>query len=317
MTTGESNITRYPNTILKPRQIEYTRYTLYQALFNGVYDIYNYLKSNPEVNDTIFKVQNSQKKFDDPNSKNAIFYGAFYEEVLENLINFDDRNQDLFVTLSRAYEGARMGVSEKYKTVYTLAGGHLNNALYCIGAPRCYEVEERIIVPKYITAHVNLLVSSDTTDSQIYNRAIIIVNILSALEKYGYTVELDTFAQMKTSKEIVQIFIELKNYTSGLNLSDLYKILFDKTFFRRIIFRILETLPLKDEVWQKYYGEPSEDFLDLKEGDLYFSHPNGMGIKGENLYDDFVTVINNLNLNDIIDIDSVKEEFKEITLKLK
>ena len=314
---GTSNIKNYPYNIFEPRIIE-GGYKLYRASFDSIYELYKFLKSDPEVNKMVFsKELSSQKKTNGTSRNSGITYGLSYDETLENLVKEDDRNIDLFLELSSAYDNAKRAESEEYKTVYKTSGGRLNNVLYTIGAPRCYEVKQKVIEPKFITVHVNLLITGLTTDKQIYNRAFILLNILSALEKYGYSIDLDTFVETKADNEIIQIFINLKDYRGQLNISDLIKLTFNKDFFRRIIFRVIESLPLKSEKWAQYYGSPSNALINTEEEDLYFKDPISMNIKGEDLYEDFITVIDSLKLSDIIDIESIKEEFKSSSMKLK
>lgn len=322
MENSLDNIQKYPYNIFEPKILkfnadngEYTEKILYRASFDGIFELYNFLKSNPAINTNVFNPNNLSSQ----RNGSSKYHEHSYEETLESLIKEDDRYIDLFLELSDVYEYAKDGLSEEYRTIYKTSGGRLNNILYATGAPKCYEIKQKVIEPKFITVHVNLLISGDSSDEIIYNRAFILLNILSALEKQGYSIDLDTFVETKSTNEIIQVFINLKDYRSQLNIDDLIKLTFNKDFFRRIIFRVMESMPVKSKSWSQYYGSPSNMLIEVNEDELYFSDPRSMGIKGENLYDDFVTVVDNLNLRHIFDIESLKEDFSssKLTLKMK
>ena len=52
--------------ILEPKtiNIDGDNITLYTARFNGLYDLYDYLKSNPKINTKAFNNDSSLKSFD-------------------------------------------------------------------------------------------------------------------------------------------------------------------------------------------------------------------------------------------------------------
>jgi len=79
----KSNCELFPNNIYEPKIITRKNSTpikLYLARFNSLYDLYDYLKSNPNINREVFSELASEK-----NDYN--FAGKPYEEALEDLIS--------------------------------------------------------------------------------------------------------------------------------------------------------------------------------------------------------------------------------------
>lgn len=304
------NVTKFPNNIFPPKTVEVNgiSYTVYQSRFTDLYDLYQYLKGSPHINRKVFPSLESEEN-------DFAFAGKPYKEAVEDLIKEVDPGYEEFLELQKALNSGRQGTVHKYRTVKTVAGGHLHIPSYSAGAPLCYETEERVIKPKFIGIHATLSYRSLTTKAQVFNRAVIITNILKALEKAGYSVNLNTFKLAENSDELVHCVIQMKNYGGHLNMNALYQSLCHVEFARRILFRLLETTDVKTN-WHDGYGSTcDEDFakavLKLNKQDLYFSTPNEMGIEGENIVQDFETVLECLNLCDKIDVEQVKHNFRK------
>lgn len=303
----------FKKNIFPPRStiIDNREYKVYQARFDNLYELYDYLKSNPKTNSKIFSELASIKN---PES----FAGKPYSEALEDLIRTTSEDYQEFLKISE-YIYALDGLSNKYKKYLTPTTGRLIIPSFCAGKPNCYESSKRIKEPKYINIHVSLAYEAHEKKEKILNRALIITNILKALEDAGYIINLDTFELSYLNDEIAYIVVGLKNYNDKLDMQALYKSLCKIEFRRRILFRVLETLDVTNS-WNYGYGYVCDKdfiskFLDFEENDIYFEGPSSMGIKGLNLIDDFNAVINHLGLKDTIDIEEVKKQYK--TRKLK
>lgn len=303
------NHDRFPNNIFKAeiKEIDQDKYLIYKARFSNLYDLYNYLNSNPNLNLEVFSNLDSE-------TSPASFAGKSYKKAVEDLISDIDPGYEEFLKLQKEINNAKSGYIHKYQTVKVPAGGHLDVRAYSVGAPLCYETQERISKPKFIKLHIALSYNCNTTKSQVYNRAVIITNVVKALEKAGYRVALDVFELSYVSNEIVNISINVKKHDGQMNMSILYKTLCHVEFLRRILFRVLETMEVKKSYWGYGYGSTcSEAFarkvLRLDKNDIFFAEPSEMNIKGEYLSDDFIEAIKHINLKDKINVDKVKEEF--------
>lgn len=307
---NEKNYIRFPYNIFEAEDISVRNeeYKLYLARFRNLYDLYEYLKSNPTINRTIFRELSSE-------NGSRSFAGKPYEEAVEDLIGDIDPGYQEFLKLQSDINNARKIEIHKYKTIRAVAGGHLNVPAYSMGNPLCYETEEKIKKARFIRIHVMLSYYWGTTKNQVLNRAIIITNVLRALERAGYNVDLNTFELSREGNELVYIVVNVKRHGESLNMQALYKSLCNVEFLRRILFRVLETLDVKRS-WNYGYGstcdeKTTRDVLRFDDNDIFFDQPSEMGIRGMDLAEDFEKAIDNLKLGDKIDVEGAKKQFKD------
>lgn len=298
---------RYPNNIFKPVEVsdgnEY--YNLFKASFSSVYDLYKYLKSEPEINKESF---NSPASIDG----DVKFAGVPYEEALENLVASEIKGYDEFIKLNSSFTNAKEIPVNIYKTIMTQAGGHLNIPAYSAGNPLCYETEVKVLKPRFIRMYVTLSYSCDTSEKQIMNRAIIIASVVSSLEESGYKVDLNTFSldEVPLANEMAFINVKVKNYSQKISMQSLYKVLCNVSFLRRILFRVLETLDVNSR-WQYGYGSACKQdtikrVLKLNNNDIIITSPKDLGITGEDLLTDFNNTIEKLGLHDKISVEKTR-----------
>lgn len=310
------NHLKYPDNVFEPEKVKIGRdnYMKYYARFNNLYELYEYLKDNPGINTMVFSKLSSIKE-------DSGFAGKPYNEAVEDLVSEVDPCYDEFLSLQKDLNNARRGMVHKYQTVRTVAGGHLNVPAYSAGNPLCYETEERVVKPKFVKIHIALSYYWGTTKKQVLHRAIIITNVLKALENAGYSVDLNTFELSEEEKELVYIVVQIKRHGEKMNMSALYKTLCHVEFLRRILFRVLETLDVTEDWMQGYGSTCSEEFtrkaLNFGENDIFFDQPRAMGIGGEDLAKDFENAIKHLNLQDKIDVEKAKREFNDEVAVLK
>jgi len=276
--------------------------------------LYEYLKNNPTLNRRVFTTLHSETGSSD-------FAGKPYKDAVEDLINDIDPGYDEFLKLQSDINNANKIEIHKYRLVRTVAGGHLNVPAYSMGNPLCYETEEKIKKAKFIRIHVSLSYYWGTTKKQVLHRAIIITNVLKALERAGYNVDLNTFELSDNHDELVYIVVNVKRHGEMLNMQTLYKTLCHVEFLRRILFRILETLDVKSD-WEDGYGSTcgerfTRKVLKFNDNDIFFDQPDKMDIHGHDLAEDFENAINCLNLKDKIDIEKAKEQFNDHVKVLK
>ncbi len=309
---NDSNYERFPSNIFEPKILNDNNYWkeryLYLARFNSLYDLYTYLKSEPKINREIFpRLHSETNGFD--------FAGKPYSEALEDLvdINYETSYQE-FLKLQRKIDSCMSMPVHKYKTVRTLSGGHLNIPAYSAGSPLCYETEQRIVKPKFVRIHLMLGYGFGVTKEAVFNRAVILTNILKSLENEGYMVELNSCELCEGYDEFVKIIVSLKRQGERLNMVTLHKALCHVEFLRRLLFRVLETLEVTEYRWGENYGnipdmETIEKLLRVDESDMFFFAPNVMGITGKDLAMDFERAIDFLQLSDKIDVEKAKKEF--------
>lgn len=315
---------KYNDNFLIPRKVHYNdmNYDLYQIYFKSINNIYNFLKTNPKTNEHFFTLASIENDFD--------FAGLAYEETLEKLN--EREGFDAFLKFSDIKLDSNNSNFYKYKNISSLVGGHVSIPRYNAGNPFCYNIPacDNDNNDKFITVHISLSYGNNIIKKQVYNRAIIIINIINALQKAGYNVKVNLFSMtaneeeylynVKNNSEIVYINIGLKKFNGKLDILDLYKSLCMIEFYRRIIFRIIEISDVKNYRWQQNYGYVCEDkmiksILNLPKNELYFGNLNSSLIKGTDIVEDFWNVVDKMNLNDKIDLKETEKGLQRIKNK--
>ena len=306
----KDNHVKFPDNIYPPEEIviDDAHCILYRSRFNNLYSLYNYLVSDPEINKSVFSELHSI-------TGSESFAGKPYEVALEDLIGEVDKSYETFLKLQKDLVNSNKKNFTKFKTVRTVAGGRLNIPLYSAGIPECYETEERISMPKFCRIYVNLSYNWMTSKEQVLNRALVLLNVIRALENASYIVDLNLFDLSELSNEIFYFILQVKKFGNNINMEMLYKAMCCTEFLRRIIFRVMETMAFKRN-WGEGYGRTCDDvftrkFLKLKKDDLLFPQPSEMNIKGKDIVKDFKNALNYLQLDDKVDSNKLVYELKK------
>ncbi len=316
MIKKNKNYTNFPTHYFTPDEItvgnrKFVRYFVRFDTLNQIYDVIK--KGNPEINRKIFTTLSSE-------TGSYSFAGIPYAEAVEDMINLNEEGYGEFIRLIREVANIKQGDKHEYETIKTLAGGHLNIVDYARSVPQCYESYQRVKRPKFLTIDSTLSYSWTTSKEQVLNRAIILVSIVNALEKNGYNVNLNSFELSKEGDELIHIVVGVKRQGQMINLQTLYKTSCHVEFLRRILFRILETLPVQRD-WHDGYGSTCEqEFVDkalnIGKDDIYFGTPQELGIRGNDLAQDFKSALARMHLDDKFDIRGITEEFEAKTKRL-
>ncbi len=311
-----NNYINHPNVMFEPKDVIVLgkKYTLHTARFNSFTSLYNYLISNPPTNDQVFPILQSEECPID-------IAGKPYYEALQDLLKPEGQQYNEFLEFEKSLSNAMLKESSKYEIVKTVSGGHLNIPAYSAGDPLCFDDLQRTKKTKFIKIYVLISYNGYTKESQVINRTKIIANIIKALENAGYNVELEAFELSYLDDEIEYTVVKIKNHGEKIRMNNLYKALCHIEFFRRIIFRVMETMDFRN-YWGSGYGNKcnksfTQDFLKFSNRDIYFDQPSKMGIRGYDLVEDFENVIEYLNLEDKIDIEKAKAGFKKELVKIK
>lgn len=310
------NEVEFPFNIYEPDEVvvENRTYTRYRAKFNSLHDLYVYLSSNPKLNREVFRKLASIENDSD-------FAGVDYDDALEELEGAPRGGYREFLTLSDRLNEDAMDYVQEYETVKSPGGGYIDIPAYSSGDPLCYRISRSTYTPKFIRVNIALSYYCGTTKQQVLNRALIIAALINAFEQSGYVVEVNTFEMSKEDDELIDIDVNIKNSSETFNKASLYKTLCYVEFLRRLLFRVLETLDVKNN-WEYGYGQTcSENFVRgvkrMSENDIFFDQPREMGIEGEDIGADFARAVEHLNLKDKIDVERAKKEFEKDIKALK
>ena len=288
-------------------------YYVYEVSFSNLTELYETLKSRPLINDMIFK------RIESYNGIQQIA-GKPYPEALEDLVNLKEKNYSDFMDLIESLNFVGIRNSYTKEKIKAPTGGYLSVPLYTAGDPLPYVMTKRVKKPDVITIHAGLGYHAYTKKEQVFNRAIILISIINALEKKGHKVELTaaelTYNEHQGPGEVIKISIDIKKSERELDFNTLYKTLCPVEFLRRIVFRIKETIPVTFERWNNNYGvvcspDMVRELLELNDKVIYFGQPNELGIEGKDIEQDFERCLNSLNLGDRISVKEITDDYKE------
>ena len=279
---------------MKPEIKQVDDKTVYYMGFPNLTSFHDYLKSNLPVNDEIFPFQSSL-------SEDEYFYGEPLEKAIEYCISGYNKGFDNFLKTSQQLSQAIVKESDNRKLVRSLYGGIPLAPLVAAGVPDCmlkYERDRQTIVRNI---YFNLTYPASTTSSQIINRGLATLYMIQALEEKGEMINFYAFEMSCCYDEYL-----------FLNIEKCYFPMVGKEFLRRNMFRLLESMPVKNWEWGRGYGSPLNeqcvrDFLHLSPLDCVISYPREMGIEGIDIYDDTIALIDKLGFTDEFDINKIKQ----------
>jgi len=282
-------------------------YTTFKYKFSNLNDLYNYLKSEPSVNTRIFAKQASL-------DSNTSFGGESLDIATEYLKGGYNIDFDKFDIATRNVRKLGYEDTDSRKLKRCIHGGTYLSPLVAAGVPDCMIKYERDTSPKHITIYFQLGYPWTTTTTQVFNRGIATINLIQSLEDKGYIVDLKVFELSECNNEYIDITVNIKNIDELLNITKCYYPLVSKEFLRRLLFRVFESTPVKG-YWSRGYGRSVDkdeirNFYKLKPKDLVIPAPGEAGIKGDDIYEDTITLFESLNLQNEFDLTKLKQKVK-------
>lgn len=314
----------FPLNILEPHIEKYAftekngtcpekEYMIYPIRFNGLEDIYYYLRNNPYINKKVFNTLHSQL-----NQINLDKKTMTYEEALNSLIDGKTISlpEDYIRFSNYLNQMALMQQKTKSKN-YTYGGGMLDMRRLSSGDPKCFYHNNKNETQKSIQLHINIAYDALINSKQAEHLAYFILLIINGFQRNNYDVNVNTIYLTMLLQEIIDINVNLKKVGEKLNIQELYKIVSNVDFNRRIIFRIIETVDVKNEYWVCTYGTPCNrdkifKIKGLSENDLYIASPNELGITGNDKYEDILCASKSLNIDHFLNIEELLEEEKQL-----
>ena len=314
-----NNFERFPNNVLEPTpfvDVDGTEYTLFTIKFDGLYDLYNFLNSNPSINTKVFDANDLASI-----NGNEAFAGRPYDEAVKLLIEDSDPGYNKYLRLQKQIKSKNAPI-HKFVDARSVAGGVLNPVAYATSSPEPYTITRAVYQPKFITLDIQISYNNGVERAQIFNKAVIITNLVHALERRGYSVNVNSFEISYCGYEIVKSTFKIKSHGATINYQALYKTLVDPEFVRRICFRLNEIADVKNRGWAGSYGRAMEEdmvrrVLRIRKEDYYLGSPDEMGIYGASIGEDFENVVLKLGLNRIIDIEKERNVIEDCVKVLK
>ena len=279
---------------------------IYKMNFKSLSGLHLFLNDNPEVNTNIFYSQKSIEA-------SVKFAGEPLEQAISYLIGGYQKDFDMFVKLRKEIDKVNIKYENSRKVKPAVVGSRPNVPAFIAGAPKTMYRVDRAKEKKFIYIYVNLAYTNNTTEAQVRNRGIMILNLVKLLESHDYGVNLKVFEACMVGNEVFSASVGLKQPGELLNDKKCYYPMCGKEFVRRILTRLKESVPFKEN-WHMSYGQVMTEqqtriIMDIPEDAILINAPDEMGIKGEDIYQDADAFLSRINLNREI---AVPEYVKEI-----
>lgn len=275
----------FDNPKLKPYLIVSKRgnMNVFKVAFRSLADIELYLNSNPPINSRVFVSEKSIT------AKEA-FAGEPLEKAIEYCVRGYDKGFEGFLKLQRELDSVNVKTNFGRKVTTSVVGARPNVPAYIAGAPKNMYRVDRVSEKKLIHIYMNLAYSRFTTEEQIINRGLLVLNLIRLLEENNYMVDFQVFETCVVENETFICEILLKQPGTLLDTRKCYYPLCGKAFVRRVITRIKETMPFEGN-WHFSYGTvlntiQTRIVMNIPEDAILINSPDEMGIQGDDIYKD-------------------------------
>ncbi len=271
--------------------------TIYHLVFESMLEIERFLEKNPPINTESFSMMMSAKADEDfagPPLPQAIAYcSGGYQEGLKN-----------FMQMSRQMEAITWQSYRQRTAAPAIVGSRPNVPAYIAGEPKSMYRLSRSVEKKVIKMFMNLSYNRNTTEGQILVRGVLTLNLIQLLEQNGYIVDFRAVTASTEKNETFICEIRMKKPGAKIDIGKVFYPMCGKSFLRRVISRLKESMPFEQE-WGSTYGKvANQDFLravlNIDKSSLFIGTPQEMGIIGKNILEDADAFLGTLNLGNRI-----------------
>jgi len=268
--------------------------TIYKAQFKSLSALQFFLSNNPKVNKNIFFTQKSIEAKED-------FAGEPLDKAIQYCVGGYDKDFEIFIKLKKDIEKVNTKFDNRRRTRTAVVGSRPNVPAFIAGAPKTMYRLDRSKEKKFLNIYVNLAYTNGTTNEQIRNRGILVLNLIKILEANDYEVNLKVFEACYVANEVFCASIALKHPGELLNIKKCYYPMCGKEFVRRVMIRLKESIPFKEN-WHLSYGQIMTDkqtraVMDIPEDEIVINSPSEMGIIGNDIYEDADNFLQKINLS--------------------
>lgn len=282
----------------------------YSMHFRSLLEVVDFLRGNPTINWEAFTEARSETAAE-------AFAGPSLQQSLQYCIGGYDEKYDEFLEFAHRLDSVYSSRQTATRKENAFVGQRPNVPAYVAGAPKNMIRLRKVEQKKNVNVFMNVAFSAKMTESQIQHRGIITLNLIRVLEENGYIVNFRLFEACTVRDETFVCEIVLKRPGQKLEPRVCYFPMCGKSFERRIIARIKESMPFQYN-WGMSYGSVlpeqfARNIMDIQEKDIYIGSPVEMNIKGENLYVDADAFMEKCNLQNYI----VVPKYLEMINKMK
>lgn len=153
---------------------------------------------------------------------------------------------------------------------------------------------------QHIDIYFNAANLAKASSNEIFNRGAITLSIVEILENMGFSVGLNVFTMSSEYNQIHYVKLNLKKSGERLNIQKLFFPFSHPSFFRRLVFRLMEQTPDITSAWTSGYGRTCDDYtirkvISLAENDIVICRPEEMGVQGYDIIDDANSMFDYIN----------------------
>lgn len=166
---------------------------------------------------------------------------------------------------------------------------------------------------QHIDIYYNAANLARASSNEIFNRGAITLSIVEILENIGFSVGLNVFTMSSEYNQIHYVKLNLKRSGERLNIQKLFFPFSHPSFFRRLVFRLMEQTPDITRDWTSGHGRTCDDYtirkvIELAENDIVICRPEEMGVQGNDIIDDANSMFDYINkfTNEKIELEHVK-----------
>ncbi|MCM1579148.1 MAG: hypothetical protein NC078_10160 [Ruminococcus sp.] len=271
---------------------------IYRISFNSPGELHLWLEGEPAVNGKIFLRQHSFLG-------DESFAGADYETALRYCLGGYGEHYGAVMALQKELEKYVPVRVYRRKKERALAGSHPNVPAFIAGSPKAMFRMERAEQKKFVNIYFNLAYPVITPPKAIINRGAAALSLVRLLEGQGMGVNFKVFMAVYSRDEIFMFEITYKPPGELLNIKKCCYPLCSKEFVRRIVFRVMESVPFENPDWYPNYGEPLSDeqfrsIFGISDNDMVISSPWDMGVKGNDIFTDSRNLLDKLGLEEYV-----------------
>lgn len=295
------NFEIYKDIIKRPYNVGDLK--VYEVEFLGLNELYNFLISNPPINTNSFSKVRSQDKMSTDSEK--MFYELTYEDALKYLLGGYEKNIDKLFELTRSLQAEKRYSVNKTRVIRSQTGSRVCINGFVSNSPKKFYRLERMEEKKFVRVHANMSFTANDSVNKVLHRGALLKNLVDLLEANNYSVGLNTFILLERYGEVFYFKLHIKNVNSALHLQDMIYPLTSVAFLRRLVFRVMESVPFQGEEWSNNYGaEIYEDevkkILNISEKDIYVGSPSQMMLEGVSLEEDANSFLKYVNADNYI-----------------
>jgi len=313
--TEENDWTAPTSRGVSPRSCKYLKIehrgkiNVFSMHFPSLLELVRFLEKEPTRNKEVFAEAQSS-------TSPEAFAGPSLEKSLEYCVSGYDQGYEKFLQFQRQLESVNQRQFTRRKTENSFVGQRPNVPAYVAGAPKNMIRMRKVEQKKMINIFMNVAFSSSMTQEQIQYRGIITMNLIRILEANGYIVNFRMFEACMVKDEIFICEIGLKKPGEKLEPRICYFPMCGKSFERRIIARIKESIPFREHWGMSYGNVMSESYvklnLNISDQDIYIGSPTEMNIQGLNIYDDADAFMEKCNLQKHIVVPRYHDALKKL-----